>query len=305
LTQKVILDNYIEKDIIEFLDEQVKQTKNNYSDVTSKYKAALKNNNLGEANELLKNLSTEYNQLTSSDIYKEITLSKIQNLVKLSFTYLEQIGWNNSLGKIIKELIENDQLSGKGKITIFDKKEKEKEEKEKARMVKDYKLKSEIDKKFQELNKQMFVSIKKQDLKEAIQTYRQLKVYFDQYPGRFETEKKEYYDDILGHFIQIKKMKSNFEQKEPQKKESLEIKPETNYLKVNYINGVIDSIKKDVKKGDFDSAKAKVIELKEKINKIPSDYKRLRSILESKVNIINQRIEMSRRIMQIKEVQND
>lgn len=305
MSQKLILDSYIEKDIIQFLDEYLKKTKTNSTDILSKYKYALKTNNISEANDILKKLSSEYNQLTNSDIYKEITLTKIQQLVKLSFNYLEQIGWNNSLGKIIKELIEKDQLSGKSKITLFDEKDREKEEKEKARMVKDYKLKSELDQKFQELNQKMFICIKKQDLKEAFKTYRQLKIYFDQYPGRFESEKKEYYDDIIGHFIQLKKIKADLEIKSQPQKEEVELKEKTNYLKVNYINEVIDNIKKDVKRGDFDSAKAKVIELKEKISKIPSNYKRLRSILESKVNIINQRIDMSKKMLQIKEVQND
>ncbi|MFT4261460.1 MAG: hypothetical protein ACMXX9_03435 [Candidatus Woesearchaeota archaeon] len=304
-SKNIALEKHFEKDIIQFLDEKAKSTNSNYTDRTKDYKDALKRHDITNAIEILKQLVKEYNQLTSSDIYKELTLNKIQDMVKITSYYLDKTTWNNSLGKIIKKMKENDQLNEKDiKITVFDEQEKEREKKEKLRTDKDYKLKSELDGKFEEESKNIFLYIKKKDLKQAYTSYRKMRLYFDQYPGRFESDKQDYYNDLLAHYIQLKKLRDELKNKKNKPDNyGFDVTTPTdkkNYLKVNYINTIIENIKEDVRKGNFTSARQKVIDLKHKVSKIPDSYSRLKRVLETKINIVNQRIEMAKNMNELK-----
>jgi uncharacterized coiled-coil DUF342 family protein len=115
-------------------------------------------------------------------------------------------------------------------------------------------------------------------------------------------KKQEIYTDLISFFMQINKLKKELEEdkiKILEDKRRLELSTKKNansYLRLADLKELINQIKEDVKISDFTSATQKTIEIREIINKIPDQYKHIRSILSSKVDIIVQRIEFVKRI---------
>lgn len=298
------LNMYFEKDIIEFLDKQAKKTIKDYKDNTTEFKEALKQHNHKLAIELIKKLTNEYNQLSKKDIYKELTLNKINEIIKIAKYYLDKTTWTNQLGETITQLEkELNQNTTPQKILLFEQSEKLLEDKEKEKLRKEYIIKDELDKKFEELQTQLFINIRKKELKKSIETYRELKKTFDEYPGRFEEEKQDKYNDILASYVQIKKLKEELKDKDTENFDIQIKKEETHNLKIEYINQAIEKVKELTRQQQYDQATRIIIELKNKISKIPESYKRLKTLLNSKIDILTQRLEMSKRLNKIKEGQ--
>jgi hypothetical protein len=102
--------------------------------------------------------------------------------------------------------------------------------------------------------------------------------------------------------MQINKLKKELgedKEKSIEDKKRLEVTTKTNtnkYLRLEDLKVIIDQIKEDVKNSDFNSATQKTLELKQITGKIPDQYKHIRSILNSKIDIIVQRVEFVKRL---------
>lgn len=159
-------------------------------------------------------------------------------------------------------------------------------------------LKDSLDVKIGEVEKIIFINIRKKNLKEAMLDYKQLKKYFEEYPAKYKSEKQEIYSNLLSYYLQIQKLKKELQQEQDKGYSQEGAAPESKQkkLRLEEIKQAIFEIKRDVKNQRFDSAVNRVLELKHQASQIPDDYKSLRGILETKTDLMLQRISFIRRM---------
>lgn len=306
--EDVEIEKYFERDIIEFLDRKkvIMKTGNTEGaeNVEEDMAIALSKNDVELAAKILEVTVNNFNKITEGDVYKEIYFSKIQELARQAEEFLRINPEQNILYEDITLLQESEQLE-KGiisKIDVFEKRQIEHEEKELENQEKEADKVARLNKKIKEVNQRIFINLRKKDLKEAINDYKKLKELFEKFPASFEEEKQEFYNDLLAFFMQIQKLKKDLvkiKRKSAEEKALFSIAKQEEgrkYIKIQDIKDIVNNIKQDVRNSDFDSARQKIIELKHISSKIPEEYKHLRTLLESKINTINQRVEMIKKM---------
>ncbi|MFA6073723.1 MAG: hypothetical protein WC758_06410 [Candidatus Woesearchaeota archaeon] len=298
------LEQYFERDIIEFLDKQVDLQDSETTQINSEMISILETNNIALAAKLLEDTVADYNKFPLDNVYKELQFKKLLEMLRQAEEFLK-INPQQSKLKDYVDLLRNSKQLEQGlidKITVFE---------EKLNAIEEAKIKSseqerEFAKKLREqirlINENIATSIRKKDLVSAIKQYKELKPYFEQYPSSDLDQKQEFYNDLLSFFMQIGKLKRELtedkintlsDRKKLQKSTKLH---SDNYLRLEEIKEIITKIKIDVRQSNFASATQRTLELREITSKIPEDYKHIRTILNSKIDIIIQRVEFIKRM---------
>lgn len=298
------LDRFFERDIIEFLD---KEAEGQGMKEVETVRRLLSQRKSGDVDKYLEKLIDEFNTLPKDNPYKDILFNRLIDIAGLIRSYLNKTSWDSELGRIVKYIDDNKLLEGETPDTldVYKNKRKKKEQLEKQRIEKAYKIKEKLDQKIQETSKNLFISLRKKDLSHSMRNYKVLKTCFEEYPSRFSDDKKNLYSDLLAAYAQVKRLKKEKyeETKKPESKE-IDLKTtsseEVHKITIDEINNIIQKVKKDTKEAKFQEAKQKLLGLKENISKIPDEYKKLRSILESKINILGQRVDFAKRVYERK-----
>ena len=290
------LEKYYEQDMIEFLDKKAtgaeKQTE------ITQIEEALKEKNTKKANEILKEIIERYNRTSKNDVYKEIYFNRIIGIVKKIKTYLQKNEEPSELRNNI-DLIEKSQELKSGiidNITVFEEQEKEKEKEKKQRLQEEENLANELSKQMKNINKHIFIAIRKQDLKKAMIYYREFKKRFEQYPTRFIEDKKELYNDLLALFMNIKKLKKQLIKNKEQKNKTKE--KSRKKLKIEDVKEQIQQIQTQIQNQEYKKAKMNILDLKHKISLIPNQYKNIKQSLEDITKSLIKKIEFSKKINQ-------
>lgn len=302
---QINLDNFFEVDIIRFLDEKAAKKQGRLKQsILQQAEMALKRKDIETVLNIFEDLTNKYNSVSKSSAYKSLIYGDILELLDVAKKNTEKLDKNSELARIIKNISENEEIK-QGElpdvITAF---QKIKIERAKIKLEQEevlYKIQAESEKRRRKVSQNLFVNIRKKQLKESVENYQALKKIFLEYPYKFKEEKEEFYNDILSFYMQIRRLKEDIQEKYRQDinakaKKNMEIKEkksDTNAISALKIKEIMFEIKKDVGEKDFEAARSKLIDLKHITLKI-SD-KQVRNILESKINTINQNIDFVRR----------
>lgn len=298
------LEQYFERDIIEFLDKKLELQNNETKPSSSEMLLALESNNVAVAAKILEEEIYNYNKLPMSNFYKEQNFKKILEIYMQAKEFIRLNPQECKLKEYI-ELLEQSKELEQGpveKINVFEEKLNALEELKINAKAQKQEFAKKLDSQIKERAELLVIAIRKRDMANAMKNYKELKIFFEQYPSSEMEKKQELYNDLISFFMQIKKLRKELEEdniKILEAKKRLEIatkKNAANYLRLADLKELINQIKEDVKLSDFNSATQKTIEIREIINKIPDQYKHIRSILSSKVDIIVQRIEFVKRL---------
>lgn len=308
---EIDLERFFEQDMVEFLDRKKTLTTSgtggsgavNTTD-NSEMIDALSKNNVALATKILEETIDKYNQISSADVYKEIYFDKIIDLTRLASEFIRLNPQPSRLKEDIALLHQSRQLDQGPvpKITVFESRHRAREEKLKLQRDKELQFREHLEDKLKTINQNLFLSIRKKDIKSAIKYYEEMKLCFEQYPPSFGERKKELYNDLLAFFMQLQKLRKDIvedaKRHEEEKKKLVEsVKGNAQkYLRANEIEEIVNKIKIDVKNSDFNAARAKIIEMKHIASSIPDDYKHVRAVLNAKIDIINQRVEFVKRL---------
>lgn len=287
------LQKYFELDIIEFLDKKLNKSQQTL-------KEYLEKNDVIAAIELFKLRIKLYNDTKVEDTYKQVRYNEILEDYEQIKKYLEKHP-HEKLQRIIELIDSETATSSKNplQLNVFNKLENEKQEIEFEKEQKDLTLKNKLDSDIKKTIENMFISIRKQDLRKSIGNYRDLKMLFLRYPSRYDDDKKEIYKDLISFFMQIKKLKTQL--KEQIKNDSRKVGKTKDMdiheqIKLHEIKELIDQIKEKTRQLDFATANNILIDLRHITNKIPDKYKHIRLALESRINVIGQRIDFIKRM---------
>lgn len=304
MTQSILdLDDYFQRDIVEFLDRKKELAEQEAQGSTSEMLSALEENNVALAEKLIEEAVADYNNLGTHDVYKEIYFKKILEMTRQAIEFLNLHPQQNQLRDTIELLIKSGELSGATeKITVLEHRKTEQEEAKINAKEQENQFAEKIYEKIRDISSGIAISIRKKDLRSAISSYKDLKMYFEQFPSGNLERKQEIYNDLLSFYMQINKLKKEIEE---EKKKSLADKKRlelanastsNKYLRLAEISSIINQIKFDVKNSDFNSATQKILELRQITAKIPEQYKHIRSILNSKIDVIVARVEFVKRM---------
>ncbi len=290
------LERFFKKDIIEYLDKQL-VLRGAQTEIKKLDDLIAKNDFVG-ASKIIEDAVDDFNSTDNKDVYKEIKYNKIIELVRIAHSYTKELKQKNRLTEDIDLLESSGQLEQNfsENITVFDKrKEKEKQEKEKQEKLLREKA-QQIENEMIEINKKLFVSLRKKDVKEAINNYKEYKKKFAEYPSIFSEEKKELYNDLIAFYMRIKKLKEevydtniNIQKIKP-KRERHKV------LKIEEIKKIVEEIKEDTEQKKYKDAKTKIIMLKHKISLIPEKYKNIKNKLEDIAKILVKRLEFHKKL---------
>ncbi len=305
---EIDLERFFEQDMIEFLDRKRALQTSGSSDSrqldSSDMIDALSKNNVALASRILESAVEQYNQTSSTDVYKEIYFNRIIELAKLASEFIRINPQPSRLKEDITKLYQSKQLDQGpvDKITVFEDRSKEREEKLKLQREKELKFREQLEDKLKIINQNLFISIRKKDVPTAVKNYEEMKLCFEQYPPSFEERKREIYNDLLAFFMQLQKLKKDIVEEQKKYQENRQKLIETakdnaqKYLRAGEIEEIVNKIKQDVMNSDFNSARAKIIDLKHIASGIPDEYKHVRSVLNAKIDILNQRVEFVKRL---------
>jgi len=305
----VELDKFFERDIIEFLDEMKSKQTGDNSYVSPEQYYELLNKALSKANskrgvEIFEQAINKYNSLPKSDTYKGIIFEQIVEMLEMTKKYVKEMGDKTELSVLLNIFLEGHELQddAPSKITSFEKLKEYRTKQEIKEEEKYYLIKQKVEDKIHEETKNLFVNIRKKKLKEAIASYKKIKSYFKEYPSIFEVEKQDLYSDILAYYMQIKRLRDELQKKKQrieEKQREEEASEENNQsTTIQKIKEIVDEIKENTKNKDFHLAKGKIIDLRHITSTIPD--KHIRSILDSKINTINQKIDFAQRVSEQK-----
>jgi hypothetical protein len=298
------LEKYFERDIIEFLDKQIELQESQIKGQSSEMIESLESNNISLATKILEDAITNYNKIPIDDVYKEIQLKKLLEMHRQATDFLTLHPQQSKFKDLVDLLKKSGQLDQGPieKITVLEQKMNEQEEAKIEAREQEKRFALKLDEEIKEINNNIAKSIRKKDLKSAVKDYKQLRIYFEQYPSTNIDQKQEVYNDLLSFFMQINKLKKELDEEKVNSasdRAKLELATKSNtdkYLRLEDIKKIVSEIKEDVKNADFGSATQKTIELRQITSKIPDQYKYIRSILNAKIDVISQRVEFVKRI---------
>ncbi len=300
----VDLEQYFERDIIEFLDAQRVLQDSEEKHTASEMLEALATNNISLAAKLIENAVINYNKISSNNVYKEIHFKKLQDMFRQAKEFTMLHPQQSMLKQYVDMLNESKQLEQGSveKITALDVKFNELEDARIKAEEDERQFARSLEEKFVASEEILALDVRKKDLDGAVKKYRELKIIFEQYPSKYLDKKQELYNDILSFFMHISKLKRELiDQKKNVFDEKVKLSQSVKnnadkYIRLEEINDTIVHIKEDVRKSDFSAAIQRTIELRELTSRIPDSYKHIRTLLNSKIDIIAQRIEFVRRV---------
>jgi hypothetical protein len=300
------MENFLKRDMIEFLDSRRTDlaTQEQEKDYYEKIKQALLKRDNETACNFLEEAVEEYNDLSETNVYKQIKFNKITDVVQLIKKYLETTKETGRIAEEIAAIDKSKELETPkiARITALDYRKKEKQQKEFEAQTREYEEKEQTKTKIKKLSEEIFVTIRKKDFQASIIKYKQLRVLFEEFPGKYAEEKKQIYNDLIAIYLQIQMMKKDLKENQEKiviaakKVEVTQQKEEGQYLDIAKIKELVQQIKSDVQKTKFDDAKQNILEIKHGISKIPDKYKNIRANLNSKIDILNQRVDFAKRI---------
>jgi len=297
------LETYFERDIIEFLDKKLElqesQTKN-----SSEMIEALESNNISLATKILEDAITNYNKIPMDNVYKDITFKKISEMARQATDFLNLHPQESKLKELIDLLVKSKQLDQGAieKITVLEQKINERVEAKIEAIEQEKRFALKLDEEIKEINTIIAKDIRQKNIRLAMQEYKKLRICFEKYPTIDLDKKQEVYNDLLSFFMEINKLKRELSEEKVNSaadRAKLELAKKTNtdkYLRLEDVRTIIRGIKEDVKNADFIAATQKTIELRQITSKIPDQYKHIRTILNSKIDVIAQRVEFVKRI---------
>jgi hypothetical protein len=308
--QTLELDKFFEKDIIEFLDEKntkilgpgkAKTTDQDYNNLRD----ALRNNDTKIAVDILEESISKFNSLEMNNTYKEIIFEELLEMIELSRKYVSDTDDNSELSKVLKLLEESTEMSETlpERITAFEKIKVERAQKKIEEKEKEYQIQAKADSETKKVSQELFLNLRKKNLKEAMLCYRKLKSLFEDYPSSLEEEKQQFYNDLLAFYMQINKLKEELKQRQSedvsaaasQKTMNFEQRPDN--LPQDYqpeqIKGIMTQIKQDLEAHDFNTAKGRIIDLKQIVSKISDTH--LKDIINGKIDTLNNKIDFLER----------
>ncbi len=220
-------DKFLEKDIIEFLDEQavvvaekvanLREEEFDLYEITQDYSKeisnALKERDLRKAQKVFEDVKSKYLKAPETSLSKKRLYIILEEIYEKMKDYQAKEEGKKSLFETIRDYEE------KGLFTrpeLFQKKRAEG-----ANLIL-----SSIDKKEKELEKLTTKKpVREEDLKEAIKRYREMKELIKRVPDTYQKEKSKVYDSALCWYYSIKKLKEGFGEKE-EVREIKETRPE-------------------------------------------------------------------------------
>lgn len=293
--ERAELTRFFEKDIIEFLDEKLAQ-KGAQTMINEIYELVKKQDFDGAA-KLLEKAVEEFNKTDSQSAYREIYFNKILDILRAAKKVTKEIKRKNKLTDNITLLENSGQLKQEHtqKITVFMERDKQLEQEEREKLDKELEKAQKIQDKMAKINKELFVSIRKKDLKTAILQYKELKKNFQEYPNIFKEQKKELYNDLIAFFMRIQKLKESIitQNEKGSNDEKFDL-PKEQYLTLEQVKIPINEIKNHINQKEYKQAKNKTIQLKHKISLIPNEYSNVKTKLELIANKLLQKIEFAK-----------
>jgi hypothetical protein len=300
------LQKFFEKDIVEFLDR--KKALKGTNDLLIEFKKEINERNHSRAAEILEDAVEKFNQTNSTDVYREIYFNEIIDMVRFANQNINKEN-KNRLTENIEMLQKSKQLEQDPSLNIkvFEDRREQEREKEFNREEKIRDRANIIENEMIEINKKLFVSIRKKDLQNAISIYKELKAKFEQYPSSLIEEKTELYNDLIAFFMRIKTLKEELKAENiPGVQEAIiqKPKPPERILKIEEIKEIVEEVKKNIKETEFNEAKTKIIHLKHTISLIPEKYINIKKKLDDIANALMQKTEFAKN-MHVNNVQKE
>jgi hypothetical protein len=298
------LEQYFERDIIEFLEKQKALQDSEERHTASEMLEALADSNVSLAAKLIEAAVLNYNKIPADNVYKEIHFRKLQDMLRQAGEFIRLHPQQSTLKEYVDLLRDSGQL-GQGpveRVSALDGKFNEVEEQRLKAEEEEKIFRRALAEKFDASSAALAACIRKRDVAGAMQKYGELKSLFGQYPSLDLERKQEMYNDLLSFFMQIGKLRKDImEQRRSESEERVRLArtvkaAASRYIRLEDIKATVARVKEDVRKGDFSSATQRTIELREMTGRIPESYRHIRSVLNSKIDIIVQRIEFVRRM---------
>lgn len=214
--------------------------------------------------------------------YKKLKnkFSQYPNSLKQEKTefFNDLIAYYMRIKKIKSELLEQQDKNNYGAANI------NKEDRDKARDINDQ---------IAQINREIFVSLRKEDLKNAILNYKKLKDFFENYPDSFLLEKKDLHNDVLSFYNKIDKLKKKILKQK--NKSILSQKAQEKGIKLGEIKEHVEEIKKYIEENKLTEARLRTLEFKNRINNIPENYINIKNILNNVADHLIQKMELAKR----------
>lgn len=296
------LTRFLKKDIIEFLDKKAPDQDSKSSTTISSnlelFKDAIHDEDWEAASNVFAEMVENYNDISPSDIYKEVSFDKIFDAYKAC----KDLHVQGELKEYLKLLEEESILEGEvpNNIGVLEVKKQQEREQEFKETEKDYDKKNEIDSKIDDLQKQLFLDIRKKDVSNAVKKYKKIKKLFTEYPARFEEEKEALYDDILSLYVQIQKLSKTVSKEKSIKKQEPNNTVEKQKFEAKKFKKLIIETKNQAKRGEFEVATQNILELKHMTASLPPQKEALHAMLDQKINKLQHAIQVAKRMSENK-----
>lgn len=288
------LTRFLKKDIINYLDTIAPTNDNENSTSLGNnlelFKDAVKDESWEEAANYFENMVENYNDISPTDIYKEVSFDKIFEAYEFCKNKELQGDVKNYLKLLEEEKIGDGEVPNT--ISVLEVKKERKQQKEFKETEKDYDKKNELDNQIEEYQKQLFLAIRKEDIAKAVKNYKKIKQCFHKYPSRFEEDKENIYDDLLSLYVQIQKLSKKLSKANNNK----EIPNNTEHFNTKKFKKLIAQAKNEGKRGDFAKAKQTILDLKHLTNTLPRNKQALHAMLDQKINKLQHAIQVAKRI---------
>lgn len=287
------LTRFLKKDIINYLDRLSPNEDNKKNTALGSnlelLKDAVQNKNWKESSKYFEYMIEEYNDISPTDIYKEVNFDKIFEAYKFCK--------DKELGGDIKDYIKllEEEKIGEGEvpntISVLEIKKEKEQKAEFEETEKDYDKKNELDNQIEEYQKQLFLAIRKEDISSAVKNYKKIKACFHKYPSRFEEDKENIYDDLLSLYVQIQKLSKKISGKDEIKNQD-----NTEVFNAEKYKKLVSQAKNEAKQGNYNKAKETVIDIKHLTSTLPREKQALHAMLDQKIHKLQHAIQVAKRI---------
>lgn len=271
------LNDYLEQDIIKFLEEKANQQKKQLNqireeeitlfsidrDYAEETEQALQEENLMKAKKIFEELRNHYNELPKNSPEKEKVFAVLEEVYGKIKEYLVKRLSEKSLEDELKEM-EEKKLNGEEETTIKEAFEK--------RALEDYKKIKETEQKMNQKITLIEESLKKQELEEAKQQYNELTSLYEEYPAD-EIRRKEWHQKIIEEYKKIKLLEEKHEKEQEQKQAEEYAKLKEQRL-INHTKEQLKKIIEAIDKNEKEKAESLLIDVRHSLTNINDEEKK-------------------------------